>query len=139
MMSWGSKSPKRTSLFSNSPLIRELDAGILSKTVREQLTRINTVRTLAEISCLGQAHGFRIPGLCICLEANTRRMGGKDSLEPRCSRSQGYSAALRGKVLISHMFINIDMYLDHTKIKLYIYIYVYVYVRVNMYIHIYDV
>ena len=47
LMHWGSPSPKRTKIYSNSPRVKTLDRGVLKKNLKAAKTKIRTTRSLA--------------------------------------------------------------------------------------------
>ena len=50
LMHWGSESPKRTTLFSCSPLVKKLDRGKLVIEERKAKTKLQTTRPPAELA-----------------------------------------------------------------------------------------
>ena len=74
-MHWGSPSPKRTKIYSNSPRVQTLDRGVLKQNLKQAKTKIRTTRSSA--AGIAEVLAYIVSGLHVAPQYSALRAKGR--------------------------------------------------------------
>ena len=103
-MHWGSPSPKRTKIYSNSPRVQTLDRGVLKQNLKQAKTKIRTTRSSA--AGIAEVLAYIVSGLHVAPQYSALRAKGRWKESDGTERFAGTKSLKDAGLLGMHMWIH---------------------------------
>ena len=104
LMHWGSPSPKRTKIYSNSPRVQTLDRGVLKQNLKQAKTKIRTTRSSA--AGIAEVLAYIVSGLHVAPQYAALRAKGRWKESDGTERFAGTKSLKDAGLLGMHMWIH---------------------------------